>query len=287
MRSILVALLLFGVAGCGGYRTGISSEPYADAAGSSGSPVKIQGIDVDVIAHNSIRTTDSGWLFPGIPLYVNPIHKPYFTDAPFKISVLLHPRQEGFSFCPEAARLILDSTSYSPTGFQLEGTFPHVLERPPDSTCEAATVFSLEPGGDAPSFVMSRPVFVLSFPVRPPHPDKEFRLDLSRAISHPDHPVVPIIKFRKEKWSESISIHTPTNAQVARRSAAEALIRPPTAAASTANLSRQSFAREGDSRTTSGQDGAAVYRAVGPAPVQPVGDVWIDIGATSGTVPSA
>jgi hypothetical protein len=102
--------------------------------------------------------------------------------------------------------LILDGTSHAPTEFQLEGAFPHVLERPPDSTCEAATVFSLEPGGDGLPFV---PSFVLSFPVRPPHPDKEFRLDLSRAISHPDHPVVPIIKFRKEKWSEWISIHTP------------------------------------------------------------------------------
>ena len=211
-------VLMLTVSGCAGYRGGWESAAYigsmqaapSAAAGRAPAtrdhrPLTLPGLELEVSLDNRLRTYDVQVYLYVLPLWIDP--RPVYANnaAPGKtrVYITVTPSTPDFVFRPELASLtVADQRFEGIAGFEFNrwdrdgrrvgegGTWDH---RP------VGTEFALSEAGRK---------YHLSIDFATPDPSPEssdIAIDLSRALTSPHYPAVPLIRFMPVRWREGYS----------------------------------------------------------------------------------
>lgn len=188
-HSVPVLLICLFLSACAGFRGGEFSAPYVGDADSAIEPpstpyergqlekLELPGLRLDVSLKNRIRTYDYGVMLFVIPMYVD------FSDGRgagerLRVALGITPTLPGYRFDPSRVSISVD-------GRRFEAVFP-----------------SGEGGAQMLDNTGKTYYFRLPFAADLPSPDSAIILDLSDALQNPSLPPVPVIRFRKLRWSE-------------------------------------------------------------------------------------
>jgi hypothetical protein len=204
------------LAGCAGYRGGWESVAYLGAAPPAiesrssdqvrGAPeLNVPGLTLRVTINNHVRTYDTQVYLYVLPLSVDPrsVHSGAIEPGKTRVYVNVKPRAAGFVFRPALATLHVGGARFSGSagyefgrwdagGNRVErgGTWAH---RPVTTDLTLAEV--------GRTYLLS-----IDFPAPLPSPEaRDIALDLSRALSAPEQPPLPLIRFAPRRWKESYS----------------------------------------------------------------------------------
>ncbi len=188
-RLVPVFLSCLFLNACAGFRGGEFSAPYVGDAGppaeTPSTPyergqmqkLELPGLRLDVSLNNRIRTYDYGVMLFVIPMYVD------FSDGRdpaerLRVALGITPTLPGYRFDPARVGISVDGRRLAPVLPAGEGA-PQMLDN------AGKTYY-----------------FRLPFDADLPSPDSTIILDLGEALQNPSQAPVPLIRFRKLRWSE-------------------------------------------------------------------------------------
>jgi len=213
---LVVCIAAAGTIGCAGYRGGWESiayltEPPPQATARPGRPIVYEppelsapGIGLRVTIDNTLRTYDTQVYFFVVPLSVNPrdVYWRNVEKGRTRVFLTVTPQAAGFVFHPEAAVLSVGEQRFEGvTGYQFSrwdstgretqtGSWSHRPTGPGFELAETGRTYYLSIAFDAPVPSPQSPDIVL---------------DVSRALTRPDGPPIPPIRFAPRRWKESYS----------------------------------------------------------------------------------
>lgn len=210
---LLCLLLLLSLAGCAGYRGGWESLAYLgdtppDTTGLAElpefrrPPLEVPGLELAVTIDNQLRTYDTHVYLFVLPLYVNPREVYRNNQAPgrTRVYITVTPRSPGFVFRPEQAVLGFAGKRFAGSaGFEF-GQW--------DAQGNPVTQGGRwEHEGRRSGFVLGEVGrrYLLSIDFVTPVPSPQWRditVDLSQALSAPNHPPLPLIRFVPLRWKQ-------------------------------------------------------------------------------------
>lgn len=209
----LCLLLLLGLAGCAGFRGGWESFAYlgdtppdtrglAELPEFSRPPLVASGLELAVTLDNSLRTYDTHLYLFVLPLYFSP-RPVYFdnrTPGRTRVYITVTPRVPGFVFRPQQAVLGFANRRFTGSaGFEFAQW---------DAQGKAATQagrWEHQPRQEG--FVLGevgrRYLLSIDFATPVPSPElHDITVDLSQALSAPDQPPLPPIRFVPLRWKQ-------------------------------------------------------------------------------------
>jgi hypothetical protein len=201
-----MTLLLAGVAGCAGYRSGWKSVAYfgetppaadssSNASSSPGSRslLKAPGLQLEIALDNQLRTSDTQVYLFAVPLSVD-ASKAYdknIQPGKTRLFVTVTPSDPGFVFRPNEAVLVIgDERIPGAAGYEFgkwSGTWDH------------------RPVGQELALTETGRPYYLSIDFDTPVPSPQspaIAVDLSRALASPQQPPLPLIRFAPTRWKE-------------------------------------------------------------------------------------
>jgi hypothetical protein len=229
---VLLLVVLLGVTACAGYQGGFASVPYVgdqdvyipDAMTKfelwSLGDLELPGVKLNVALNNTLQTYDYAVMAVVVPIHVDPFEKNRSGESDrLQIVLYITPRLANLVFEPQRIVVSVDGQHLRPAVAWIgdQEKFKQLSQ-----ACYAAIVAASKRGDPAPRDCLhpaeyrnrvdtAMPLasvghvywFTVAFDVPPPAPDRAITLDLSQALHHPDLPTVPIIKFKKIRWSHS------------------------------------------------------------------------------------
>ncbi len=229
---LLVALL--GLSACAGYQGGVASVPYVGdrdvdipdsmtkfALWSLGN-LELPGVTLYIALNDALQTYDYAVMAVVVPIHVDLVEKNRSRESD-RLHVTLHitPSLANIVFEPQRIVVSIDGQHTGPAVAWIEDQekFKRLLD-----SCYAASLAASKRGDPAPADCLNPAAyrdrvdtamslvavghvywFAVAFDVPPPAPDRAITLDLSQALHHPELPPVPLIKFKKIRWSHSYS----------------------------------------------------------------------------------
>ena len=220
----LVFIVLL-TAGCGGWRSGVRSEPYVGAPPPERMPatktVRLPGVQLDIELNNKIQTNDFASMLFVVPIHFDPREKPSFKETDkLTVKLAIIPAEPGFVFDPSHARVTIDGKEFSSISTSL---FNHEKWRKDQSKkwdpswlddkekmkayWESLTFVAEDP--NLYQDLVEKEVtlaekkyysFTIVFDTPVPTPDRGISLDIVLALRHPTLPAIPKINFMKVKW---------------------------------------------------------------------------------------
>lgn len=233
LRGLLLATSL-ALGACAGYQGGFASVPYvgdqhADIPNSTTKfalwnlgNLELPGVKVYVGLNDTLQTYDYAVMAVVVPIQVDFAEKNRSRESN-RLHVTLHvtPRLANIVFEPQRIVVSIDGQRLPPAVAWTEDQ--KKLKQLLDS-CYAASIAASRRGDSAPKDCLNPAGyrdridtamslgavgqvhwFTVAFDIPPPSPDRVITLDLSQALHHPDLPQVPIIRFKKIRWSHSYS----------------------------------------------------------------------------------
>ncbi len=233
VRALLLIALL-GVPACAGYQGGFARVPYIGdqdvdipnpttkfALWSLGN-LDLPGVKLHITLNDTLQTYDYAVMAVVVPIHVDLAAKNRSSESD-RLHVALHitPRLANIVFEPQRIVVSIDGQDLRPAVAWIEDRekFKRLLD-----ACYAASLAASKRGEPAPPDCLNPAAyrdrvdtalalgavghvswFTVVFDVPPPAPDRAITLDVSQALHHPDLPRVPIIKFKKVRWSHSYS----------------------------------------------------------------------------------
>jgi hypothetical protein len=195
----LILLSILTLSGCGGFRSGFASVPYiGDVEPISEEKffefydhsLALPGVKLNVYINNRIRTRDIGVMLFVVPLYIDIIDKPYYKDTDrFQISLVIIPKEQGFTFNPFEVTATVDGQSFKPAITELRGG-PY--------NDDTRSVIDKETPLKKDKFQK----FDMTFDCPVPTTDRTITLNIGNALMHPQLPTIPTIRFKKVRWKQ-------------------------------------------------------------------------------------
>jgi hypothetical protein len=201
----LCLLVLFVLSGCGGFTYGYFSRPYpANLQPDDSTPhttaelvemssIALPGFQFHVDLNNALQTSYSEWFGFVVPVYVDPKEKwdsGIKKDERYFITVVFSSKIEGLSFNPYRVNLSVDGKMNEPRSAAFV-TYDKQHNRSSEHLNDAA----------APMPVKSYNRIDIYYDIDRPMPDQDIQLDISMAVFSPEPLSLPLIKFKKARWS--------------------------------------------------------------------------------------
>ena len=236
MKTIRRALLSvsLALAACAGYQGGFASIPYVEnqdidiplattkfALWNLGN-IELPGVKLYVALNDALQTYDYAVMAVVIPIHVDLAERTRSKESS-RLHVTLHitSRLANIVFEPQRVVVSIDDQRLEPAVAWAED-YEKLKQLLDYCYTESITATHrgiptpkdcLNPAGyrnridSATSLGAAGQIhrFTIAFDIPPPAPDRSIALDLSQALHHPDMPQVPIIKFKKIRWSHSYS----------------------------------------------------------------------------------
>ena len=185
--------------GCAGFRSGYASFPYI----GENEPVSeekyfefydhslvLPGVTLSININNRIRTRDIAVMLVVVPISIDLFDKPYYDENDrFTISMSIIPNEPGFTLNPSEITATVDGQSYKP----------------------ASTEFRRDLSNDDKRSVIDKEIPLtknkfhaidVTFDLPVPTTDRNITLNIGKALIHPQHPAIPIIRFKKVRWKQ-------------------------------------------------------------------------------------
>lgn len=198
----LILLSILTISGCGGFRSGFASVPYIGDV----EPIAeekffefydysliLPGMKLDVAINNRIRTRDIAVMLFVVPIAIDVIDRPYYTNTDrFQISLSIIPKEQGFTFNPMEVKVTVDGQSFKPALTEFRGgpyksDLRSVIEKEISLTKDTFHAIDM---------TFDRPV---------PTTDRTITLNIGNALMHPHHPAIPTIRFKQVRWKQGYS----------------------------------------------------------------------------------
>jgi hypothetical protein len=192
--SVLILMILLITLGCGGWRSGVKSQPYVGTPPpepvTPADIVRLPGVELSILLNNSIQTSDIAVMAFAVPIHYDPIdHQRFKKDDKLEVSLDITPSEENFTFDPFASIVTVDGNSYNPVAIFKYKSYP---------SGELKREYL-----DHQTFALTKGKYFglyIQFDCLVPTPDREISLDIGRALMHPTLPAIPKINFMKLKW---------------------------------------------------------------------------------------
>jgi hypothetical protein len=227
MGSFVFVLVLLLFSGCGGFRGGIESVPYArdvepqrtSTNRSWPHEVTLPGLTMHLSLNNRVRSYQYEVMLYVIPTYLNFRDEFQHRDAgsveltlqitAHDSAVTIDPRQlvltvDGKDFRPTAVwvnnlgreRQVIDA--YVKARHQASPDQQPLVPRSSEWRDAVTAPVMVHPGEDSPRFIVT-------FPAPLPSPERTLSLNMSSAISESTPSDKPLIRFKPMRWSEGYS----------------------------------------------------------------------------------
>lgn len=214
LRSITVLALACAMCGCAGYRGGWESVPYVGEVpprlpgsrtpyeAQQRSEISLPGMKLGVSINNQLRTYDTQVYLFVLPVSVDPRNVQTHPVEPGKTRVMLRisDMTTDLTFRPRRAKLSVGSQVVEGVaGFQFSMWDDQGQEVSSGGRWEhRATGEEAVLGLRGKAYLLS-----IDFPVPAPSPEAaNISLDLSEALSSPQLPPIPTIRFAPVRWKE-------------------------------------------------------------------------------------
>lgn len=195
----LILLTILILSGCAGFRSGFASIPYI----GENEPIAeerffevydhslaLPGVKLDIGINNRIRTRDIAVMLLVVPISIDLFDKPYYTENDrFTISLSIIPKEPGFSFNPEGVTATVDLQSFKPVSTEFRGNISNA-DKPSEIDREISLTKDMYQA------------IIMTFDLPVPTTDRNITLDISKALTHPKHPAIPVIRFKKVRWKQ-------------------------------------------------------------------------------------
>ncbi len=202
--------------GCAGYRGGWESVAYLGDAPPAvesrasdqprGAPeLNVPGLTLRVTINNHVRTYDTQVYLYVLPLSVDPrsVQTGAIEPGRTRVYVNVRPKVAGFVFEPTLATLHVGSARFGGSaGYEFGRWDAH------GNRVERGGTWAHRPVTADLTLTEIGRTYLLSidFPAPLPSPEsRDIALDLSRALSAPEQPALPLIRFAPRRWEESYS----------------------------------------------------------------------------------
>lgn len=209
----LCLLLLLSLAGCAGYRGGWESLAYLgdtppDTTGLAElpefrrPPLEVPGLELAVTIDNQLRTYDSHVYLFVLPLYFSPreVYRNNQVPGRTRVHIAVTPRAPGFVFRPELAVLGFAGKRFAGSaGFEFAQRDTQGTPLAQDGRWEHRS----RPSGFVLGEVGRRYLLSIDFATPVPSPQwRDITVDLSQALSAPNQPPLPLIRFIPLRWKQ-------------------------------------------------------------------------------------
>jgi hypothetical protein len=216
--KLIIPLILASIltlSGCGGFRSGFASVPYiGDVEPISEEKffefydysLALPGIKLFADINNRIRTRDIAVMLFVVPISIDLINKPYYKDTDrMKITLKIIPTEPGFDFKPSEVTAAVDGQSLNPAITYLQDTEKRVefWKSSDGRTLSDYDKLSSVIDKEMPLIKDKYYTFDMIFDRPVPTPDKTITLNIGKALTHPQHPTIPKIRFKKIRWKQS------------------------------------------------------------------------------------
>lgn len=221
---VLLFLTLI-VSACLVYRErGVYSVPYLDQPPSrkiaNGSATKVSSVEIPdlkiyIDLWNDVRTSRRPVVGFEIPLVAGPANRKrvwvYGTDDEgYCLTLTFYPERDGFAFDPMNLVLSVDDRSFSPVRSYraaASNSYYPVEWEDVSATVRLLTVEEMERRSDEMGISGRQQFcyFKVCYETERPDPEREIRLDLAPALTHPDLGPMPSVRFIRgvfKEWSE-------------------------------------------------------------------------------------
>jgi len=213
-RLVSLPLLAVVLCGCAGYRGGWESVPYVGEApptlSTSRTPyeaerrgeISLPGMTLGVSINNQLRTYDTEFYFFLLPLSIDPrdVQTRPVEAGRTRITLRISDMTSELVFRPRRARLTVGTQVVEGIdGLQFAMWDAHGQEVTSGGRWEHRTT------GEEVVLSLRGKAYLLSidFPMPVPSPEsRDISLDLSDALTSPQLPSVPVIRFVPVRWKE-------------------------------------------------------------------------------------
>jgi hypothetical protein len=227
MGSFVFGLVLLLLSGCGGFRGGIESVPYAgdvepqQTSSNRSWPheVTLPGLTVHLSLNNTVRTYQYEVMLYVIPTYLNFLDEFQHRGAEdVELTLQITAHGSDVTIDPRQLVLTVDDKDFRPTA-----VWANNLERerqvidayvkarrqtPPDQPPLIPHSSEWRDAITAPVMVRpgeNSPRFIITFPAPLPSPKQTLSLNLNSAIGESMPSDKPLIRFKPMRWSEGYS----------------------------------------------------------------------------------
>lgn len=210
IRLTIIALAAVLSSGCGIYTTYLGSKPSLGVEYVWAHKIELDGLQLSIRPYNDIRDFQMVNSIVLVPVYISGEDDPVFNGQDiFYIKFGYLPSDAGFSFDPEAIRLVIDEETFEPTvlgkwlnpdakygdswdgycGREMPESYQRMSYKPLDKT---------ETG--------NWHCYKLQFDLPPPHPSKKFSLVVNGFTKNGQEFAIPTIWFEEHEWQSTDSI---------------------------------------------------------------------------------
>lgn len=210
---LVVVPLLLALSACAGFRGGWESVSYIGEPpaavpvsrtayeSANRPPIKLPGLSLRVEIDNRVRTRDTQVILFALPVSFDPrdVQTSVATPGRTRVRITVTPEQPGYAFHPAQAEFRIGDQVYrGVAGFEF-GRWNDKGER--DAEHGKWNDRSL---GESMSLDAGKSTYLsVEFDVPSPSARRsDLSLDLTRALTGPEGPAVPLIRFAPARWKE-------------------------------------------------------------------------------------